>query len=97
MRENNEGLCSTCKYSSECTLTRTPSQNIHFCEEYQTADSSGKSRRTRLYAGTAEKGGADSKAYPQSPVLGLCSNCIHRKTCGFSRPESGVWHCEEYE
>jgi len=28
---------------------------------------------------------------------GLCMNCAHRDTCLLPRPESGVWHCEEYE
>jgi hypothetical protein len=28
---------------------------------------------------------------------GLCLNCENRKTCIFSKPEEGVWRCEEYE
>ncbi len=27
---------------------------------------------------------------------GLCANCENRATCTLLRPESGVWHCEEY-
>lgn len=27
---------------------------------------------------------------------GLCTNCVHRFTCTFRRPESGVWNCGEY-
>ncbi|HQI02878.1 MAG TPA: hypothetical protein PLA18_16505 [Deltaproteobacteria bacterium] len=30
-------------------------------------------------------------------ALGLCSNCVNREVCRFPRPESGVWHCEEYK
>lgn len=97
MPENNEGLCSTCDHSLECTLTKTPLQGIHFCEEHVAADSSRKSRKSRFSARTVERKGPGSKGYIRSPVLGLCSNCIHLKACGFSRPESGVWHCEEYE
>jgi len=28
---------------------------------------------------------------------GLCSNCDNRQTCIYPKPESGVWHCEEYQ
>jgi hypothetical protein len=28
---------------------------------------------------------------------GLCVNCDVRETCTFSRPEGGVWYCEEYQ
>jgi len=28
---------------------------------------------------------------------GLCMNCAHRHYCLLPRPESGVWHCEEYD
>ena len=32
----------------------------------------------------------------EGDVKGLCVNCAHRNYCMFPRPESGVWHCEEY-
>jgi hypothetical protein len=28
---------------------------------------------------------------------GLCVNCDVRETCTFSKPEGGVWFCEEYQ
>lgn len=28
---------------------------------------------------------------------GLCVNCDVRETCTFSKPEGGVWYCEEYQ
>jgi hypothetical protein len=28
---------------------------------------------------------------------GLCRNCARLSDCTYPRPESGVWHCEEYE
>ena len=31
------------------------------------------------------------------PIKGLCMNCAHSAYCLLPRPESGVWHCEEYE
>jgi hypothetical protein len=98
MPERYEGLCSTCKYSSRCALTKASGQGIHFCEEYEAGDGlSHAGRRVRSSAGSAKLMNPGAKPHAQGAVLGLCSNCIHRDTCRFPRPESGVWHCEEYE
>ena len=32
----------------------------------------------------------------QPRARGLCTTCELRETCTFTRPESGVWRCEEY-
>ena len=32
-----------------------------------------------------------------SRLKGLCGNCDNRRTCTVQRPESGIWHCEEYQ
>jgi len=97
MPERNEGLCSTCKHSSRCTLTRAPAQDIHFCEEYETGDGSFIGRKTRSGAKAGQYGRPDAKTHALNQVLGLCGNCVHYQTCRFPHPESGVWHCEEYE
>jgi hypothetical protein len=46
--------------------------------------------------------GAASRVAPKPDrnrrkYLGLCENCESRETCGFPRPDGGVWHCEEYQ
>jgi hypothetical protein len=98
MPEWYEGLCSTCKYSSQCAVTKAPGQGVYSCEEYEAGDgSSHTGRRAKNCAGSTKSMGTDAKPHASSAVLGLCSNCIHRDTCRFPRPESGVWHCEEYE
>lgn len=28
--------------------------------------------------------------------LGLCVNCENRVNCNFSKPEGGVWYCEQF-
>jgi hypothetical protein len=97
MPESYEGLCSTCKYSSRCTLTKAPGQGIHFCEEYEAGDGSHAGRKGRRCASAAKLMISDTKPRASGAVLGLCGNCVHRITCRFPRPESGVWHCEEYQ
>jgi len=73
---------------------------VHFCEEYEQAEASqnvGRVRATGLMNDPAGHIGNNPGNPAGEPVLGLCRNCIHRETCSFPRPESGVWHCEEYQ
>lgn len=45
-------------------------------------------------SGTCEK---EPKADENSQQLaGLCVNCDSRHSCTRDRPESGVWHCQDY-
>jgi len=97
---HSEGICSNCKFSSECRSKKTYLGGVHSCEEYELAESTQKIDKTTfvaeapklntLHANTVEKD-------PPRPIKGLCSNCAHRESCGLPRPESGVWYCEEYE
>lgn len=99
MTEYNEGLCSTCKHSSKCIFMKGALQAVQFCEEYEPGPSRGKrgnqgiapGKRTGL-DGACSKGAGGNGSQP----LGLCSNCSVRESCVFPKPESGVWHCEEY-
>jgi len=98
MQRYTDGLCSNCRFSADCSLARDSLENIFFCEEYCVADASQKSRNVKA-APVSEPTGAPARTSRNTvllQVLGLCSNCIHRKTCGFDKPDSGVWHCEEY-
>ncbi|HON37571.1 MAG: hypothetical protein ACOX3E_16290 [Desulfomonilia bacterium] len=99
MPEQYEGLCSACKYSSRCTLTKSPGQGqgIHFCEEYEAGGRSHPGRKAGRCAGSAKLRSAKVKLNATGAILGLCGNCVNRDTCRFPRPESGVWHCEEYQ
>ena len=75
------------------------SESVQFCEEYEQAAASQKVGRVKAPAPAVRAGHSGNSPInnPGEPVLGLCSNCIHRKKCTFHRPVSGVWHCEEYE
>jgi len=95
--KKEEGICSNCKFFSEC---RHAAEGIQFCEEYELAVPSQDSAEIKVVPG----GAVSMKPNPQNnpdrsskKFLGLCANCLHRDTCGFPKPESGVWHCEEYE
>lgn len=99
MTEYVECLCSTCRYSTKCVLKKDPSPGIQFCEEYETGDSPERRRKKGIFPAAPGLAGRYPQGIGEQAVrttLGLCSNCAHRKGCGFPKPESGVWHCEEY-
>lgn len=89
-----KGLCSTCKFSSSCMFRKDHLDSVHFCEEYEQADPSQKYGA----AGFIPANPTANSFTNQSPrqIMGLCSNCKNRSNCSFPKPESGVWHCEEY-
>ncbi len=71
------------------------SSSVHFCEEYEQADSSQVFEVKRF---TPANPNADRFIkHSSNKIMGLCSNCKNRKNCSFPKPESGVWHCEEYQ
>jgi hypothetical protein len=92
----NDGLCSTCKFSSSCMFRKDYLESVHFCEEYEQAEASQQTTRARISPGSFASAGINENKSLQ-PIMGLCSNCIHQKCCSFPKPESGVWHCEEYQ
>lgn len=78
------GLCTTCRHATTCALPRRIETAKVHCEEFAVADSPSALRRPEVRPEAAEV------------VIGLCPNCENRPSCTYARPESGVWHCEEY-
>ena len=90
MIKKKQGICLTCLHFTKCALrpAECSTNGIQFCEEYQTVClapvvvSNDKPKKV--------------KQVP-SDILGLCSDCNHYSYCSFPKPESGVWHCEDYQ
>jgi len=83
-------LCSTCNHAEACSGRSTPEHPIFFCEEFDAfvpvpATEPARAVPTR----PAERQSASKRT-------GLCTNCDNAETCASSKPEGGVWHCEEY-
>lgn len=81
-------LCFNCKNAPDCTYQKDPNKPLLYCEEFEIEE-------------------LPDRKIPQTPAdlgqekdvlefKGLCSDCDNRKTCGFPKPEGGIWHCEEY-
>lgn len=85
------GLCLNCARHPNCSLTlnRGRLRDVRYCEEYEAS---------RLPAAVPSPDMTFERPVrsPSRRVLGLCGNCDNYPTCGFPKPEAGVWHCEEY-
>ena len=82
------GICSTCNQAQDCGhLKRNPGVLIWECENFDGYAEPRRSRSPVFAAQALDKGGH----------RGLCVNCGNKDTCRFARPETGVWHCEEYK
>jgi len=87
-------LCSTCKHASTCTFPRDPKRPAFYCEEFEIESApTGKTAAEDTPQSTA----SFITAKDSAGLMGLCSDCENRQSCGFLRPEGGVWHCEEYQ
>jgi hypothetical protein len=82
------GICVNCKQSRQCLFLKNTRQPIWFCEMFE-----------KNFTGEPEKSKTEL-AVPELPetsrLIGLCVTCEKRETCTLPKPESGVWHCEEY-
>ena len=84
-------LCSNCNHAEACDGQTAPRRPIFFCEEFDVFVPVPVSPLTQ--------------AMPTQPPerqntsgrTGLCMNCDSAETCTLSKPEGGVWHCEEYQ
>jgi len=92
------GLCSTCTKQLVCIFPRDQSRPVMQCEEFEgiTPDPAKCAEKTRSLSEDSRANSSTVEDHSDTHI-GLCSNCEKRETCTFPKPESGVWHCEEYE
>ena len=87
------GICMTCNNVSTCVHRRRHRKPVWHCEEFDNhsdpVDNLVMIMDDDEFLGVQEK--------ETNHLIGLCSNCDNRKTCKYPKPESGVWHCEEYK
>ena len=88
------GLCTTCIYADNCTFCFQPDRQVLQCEEFEGAQCTVA---VREFAPNDTTPDVQSDAEVASRYKGLCRTCAHRDECTFSKPEGGVWHCEEFE
>lgn len=98
MSENNTGshsLCSSCKNGAGCSFQKDRPKPVVYCEEFEIE--AGPFAKISEKIKPLSPPSAEGNDKKTGPYNGLCTNCDNRKTCGFPKPESGIWHCEEYK
>ena len=90
-----QGLCSTCNNSSSCYYhLRNGKRIVCFCELFDDYEPSAQIGDFSLLDEFIIK--PNTPRTNKVKLSGLCMNCENRNTCTYQKPESGVWHCEEY-
>ena len=87
----SHGICSNCINHNDCIYITRASAPIHTCDLYECGETPEPCPAPVVRT--------ENRAEPASGEvvkLGLCVNCDNRTNCGFKKPVSGVWHCEEY-
>ncbi len=89
------GLCVTCNHAPTCTYVAGAEQPIVLCELFDdfvnTPSGAGISPAVQV-----ARNDANAVSPSVHPSKGLCANCDLSSSCALPRPDSGVWHCEEY-
>ncbi|NLW85139.1 MAG: hypothetical protein GXY41_12165 [Phycisphaerae bacterium] len=87
-------LCSSCLHKTTCTFPNDRQTPAFFCEEFEIDP--GPILKKAGIETSAQTALAESTDDDSDSFIGLCGNCDNRKTCGYPKPEGGIWHCEEY-
>lgn len=93
VQSKSVGLCLTCDNSPFCAYRQMRGFDAMFCEMFHNNGDAPHAEHRAPNPGPARPASGDPEA---ETLIGLCSNCEHRRECTFPKPEGGVWHCEEY-
>ena len=83
------GLCSTCIHNVNCSTRQYFRGKILQCEEFD-----DKILQEHIPIVVIANG---KHPVQYAPFKGLCMNCDLVSACTFPKPETGVWHCNEYK
>ncbi len=89
-----QDICMTCYWGKGCGFLNGNPRPILQCEQFQASILADRSQFARAVPPSDRQAG-DAEEETEG-LLGLCRSCLNRAECTYSRPESGVWHCEEY-
>ena len=89
-REQFLGLGMTCIHANGCAFRRDVAPAVLECHEFDIGQTAPAKIEAPARAETSTKG------IQESMFKGLCVNCDVRHECKLTKPEEGVWHCEEY-
>jgi hypothetical protein len=89
------GLCSTCLNDKSCMFARSLEHPILQCEEFEIYEPN----YLRYFSNEVfqENNSQNIEEIESNKFKGLCSNCEDRQICTHYKPETGIWHCEDYQ
>jgi len=91
-----QGLCMNCKHAASCLRPSHSDTPIFYCGEHEVISTNSHTGSARHLL-QPESVSPEKSRRPDSEIIkGLCTNCTNQNFCGLVRPDSGVWHCEEY-
>ena len=97
--ENGEpsGICLCCKTVATCTYLKDPRRLVLQCEDFEGDEPRRVATAVKnILPANDPKSGSDVEKKDSRKPKGLCSICEDYGSCTLSKPEGGVWHCEEY-
>jgi len=92
------GLCLTCNNAADCTFSKDPDRPVVQCEEfdgYEHPPPKILAKQDSVRDAPACDSGS-TKNDDENKFVGLCKTCDERNFCMFTKPEGGIWRCEEY-
>ena len=93
--KKRSGVCASCVRAVNCQYLAGSARPILNCDEHDGGRNSVSPASDRTVVRPPARPRVGEPERPDG-VLGLCRTCDLAKTCVFTKPESGVWHCEEY-
>ncbi|MBU2652578.1 MAG: hypothetical protein KKA81_16760 [Bacteroidetes bacterium] len=93
------GLCETCLHTIRSVLRARRGADPLCCEVLDNcrAGSSDENDFACPAQIGMDKPNEIDRALTAPRPIGLCANCAQYENCTLPRPESGVWHCEDYK
>jgi hypothetical protein len=89
------GICSSCARVVSCRYSDGAGRPILDCDEHDGGRDGAPLASERMNVRPSARPRVGNPERPNG-ALGLCRTCDLAGTCVFTKPESGVWHCEEY-
>jgi hypothetical protein len=91
------GICLCCRTVSTCTYLKDFRRPALQCEDFESYEPRRVATAIKsILTDDKPKSGFDVERRDSRRHKGLCSICEDYDSCALSKPEGGVWHCEEY-
>lgn len=91
------GICYTCEDMEVCTSRKTWIGPVIDCEDFEERKTTARIQDVETKSVSEHKSIDPSSLEDEEIYKGICSNCVHRETCGYLTPGHRVWYCEEYD